>query len=278
MSRLAESDEGAASLRQLREQEPQAAARLESAAAKIPNAGDSFGRLKLVSELGCGAFGRVFLATQPDLADRFVAVKITANFTGEPQKLAQLQHTNIVPVYSVHYADPLQAVVMPYMGSTTLAHVIDHLHCGGGKLPSSGSYVLSTLKNHRTTVASASKASGQTVSGEKELGQSIGLPSVPNPNVVLNMFRDMSYVNATLWIAARIAGGLAHAHERGILHRDLKPANILLTDEGQPMLLDFNLAEDVKEPRRKSGPPGRHVALHGPGTTEVHTGPSAAGR
>ena len=37
----------------------------------------------------------------------------------------------------------------------------------------------------------------------------------------------------------------AHAHERGILHSDLKPANVLLTDEGQPMLLDFNLAVDT---------------------------------
>ena len=45
-------------------------------------------------------------------------------------------------------------------------------------------------------------------------------------------------------MASRLADGLAHAHERGILHRDLKPANILMTDEGQPMLLDFNLSED----------------------------------
>src|SRR5262249_40327408 len=39
---------------------------------------------------------------------------------------------------------------------------------------------------------------------------------------------------------------VAHADGRGILHRDLKPANILLTDDGQPMLLDFNLSEDTK--------------------------------
>src|SRR5262249_54015280 len=56
-----------------------------------------------------------------------------------------------------------------------------------------------------------------------------------------------NYVEAVLWVGARLAEGLAHAHRRGILHRDLKPANVLLGDNGQPMLLDFNLAEDIKQ-------------------------------
>ena len=59
------------------------------------------------------------------------------------------------------------------------------------------------------------------------------------------------YVDAVLWIGARLADGLAHAHERGIVHRDLKPANVLLTDDGQPMLLDFNLAQDTKLGQRR---------------------------
>ena len=56
----------------------------------------------------------------------------------------------------------------------------------------------------------------------------------------------MSYVQAILALAVRMADGLGHAHERGIVHRDLKPANILLADDGEPMLLDFNLATDTR--------------------------------
>ena len=51
-----------------------------------------------------------------------------------------------------------------------------------------------------------------------------------------------SYVGSIVWIAARLAEGLAHAHQRGVVHRDLKPANILLGDDGQPLILDFNVS------------------------------------
>ena len=46
--------------------------------------------------------------------------------------------------------------------------------------------------------------------------------------------------------ACSLADALAACSRRGIFHRDIKPANVLLTDDGQPMLLDFNLAEDTK--------------------------------
>ena len=65
------------------------------------------------------------------------------------------------------------------------------------------------------------------------------------PGGFLGLLRSMSYTEAVCWIGAQLADGLAHAHTQGLVHNDLKPANILLTDEGQPMLLDFGVADDL---------------------------------
>src|SRR5712691_5537429 len=87
----------------------------------FPTVGDSLIHFQLISELGAGAFSRVFLASQQDLAGRFVALKISECTDGEPQRLARLQHANIVPIYSVHTYFQFQVVCMPYVGSHTLA-------------------------------------------------------------------------------------------------------------------------------------------------------------
>ena len=54
-------------------------------------------------------------------------------------------------------------------------------------------------------------------------------------------------------LASQLADALAHAHERGICHRDLKPSNILMSPEGRPLLLDFNLSTDDRFPAGRIG-------------------------
>src|SRR5215207_3145060 len=44
-------------------------------------------------------------------------------------------------------------------------------------------------------------------------------------------------------VAADIAAGLAHAHERDVVHRDLKPANVLCDAEGRAKIADFGIAQ-----------------------------------
>jgi eukaryotic-like serine/threonine-protein kinase len=46
-------------------------------------------------------------------------------------------------------------------------------------------------------------------------------------------------------IAARVAGALEHAHQRGVVHRDIKPANILIDERGRGYLTDFGVARLV---------------------------------
>ena len=42
--------------------------------------------------------------------------------------------------------------------------------------------------------------------------------------------------------AARVAEGLAAAHEKGLVHRDVKPENLFLLNDGRVKILDFGLA------------------------------------
>jgi serine/threonine protein kinase/Tfp pilus assembly protein PilF len=215
-----------------------------AAAATFPAVGAEFLDFYLVAELGRGAFGQVYLARQKDLASRHVVLKVSPHLTIEERTLARLQHTNIIPIYSVHQAGSLHVLCMPYLGSVTLADVLHDL-CGRGSLPQSGKALVDTARACKSITRpdfDAAIPSGEH--GDTDVTTDI-LNIEP---VVWKQLEEFSYVRAVLWLASRLADGLAHAHERGILHRDLKPANILLTDDGQPMLLDFNLSQDTKAP------------------------------
>jgi serine/threonine protein kinase/formylglycine-generating enzyme required for sulfatase activity len=65
-----------------------------------------------------------------------------------------------------------------------------------------------------------------------ELIRGEGLDRIPTP---------MPWARA-LTIAVGIARGLATAHHRGVVHRDVKPANVVLSEDGEPKLLDFGIA------------------------------------
>ena len=208
--------------RELLSSNPAVAADLAKSALAPPRPGSDFLGFHLLSILGKGAFGQVYLARQGELANRLVALKVTASFIHEPQTLAQLQHPHIVPVYSLHVQAPHQAVCM----LPGCDHVRRSAHpARADGCPRIGEFF----------VPARVPANAATIYPR----QCRAWPTT----IVSGWGNDVH--DAVLWIMQCVAKGCAR-HERGIVHRDLKPANVLLTDGGAPMLLDFNLAEDLK--------------------------------
>lgn len=223
---------------------------VDPASDPFPKPGDEFYGFELAEELGRGAFGRVFLAREHRLANRPVVLKVALKANNEQLRLARLQHTNIVPIQNAFRRGPYHVVQMPYFGRQTLADVIDRVRTDTG-FPNVGGEVFSTvakLSTQRNSKASANKDDSGVISGfypQPVEQATVGdWDFVTDARPLRDLLTGLPYPDAVLAIMRRLADGLAHAHNRGILHLDLKPQNVLFGDDGQPMLLDFNLAMD----------------------------------
>ena len=206
----------------------------------FPESGQTIGGFFLVEELGRGSFARVFLARERPLADRLVALKVSRAGSREPQALARLQHTHIVPVHSyrIDPATGYHLLCMPYFGRVTLARVLDD-----------------------PTLATARRGDALVAALDRLLAAEGGSEGRHAAHEAL---ARRSYPRAIAWWGARMADALRHAHERGVLHRDLKPSNVLIAADGTPMLLDFNLAREVGLAAPDAGKLGGTLAYMAP--------------
>jgi serine/threonine protein kinase len=192
-----------------------------------PCAGEELAGFRLLAELGRGAEGRVYLATQTELADRPVVLKVGPLQGGEHRSLARLQHTHIVPILSSQDLPDrgLRILCLPYMGGTTLETLLNGL---AERPPSgrSGKDVLEILDRSANPAAMPLPAAGPA----------------------REFLAAESYERSITWIGLCLAEALHHAHLRNLVHWDVKPANVLLAADGMPLLLDFHLAQPPLPP------------------------------
>ena len=202
-----------------------------ASAVSLPAVGETLEDFRLLRELGRGTQGRVFLAAQTRLADRQVVLKVTPQSGQEHLSLARLQHTHIVPLYAVLDipARNLRLLCMPFLGGTTLAHILEELR-GVPLERRTGQRLLELLDRAHMPMP----------------------PDLRRRGPSRQALERASYIEAMCWIVACLAEALHYAHERGLLHLDVKPSNVLLASDGQPMLLDFHLA---RGPLAKGAPP-----------------------
>jgi eukaryotic-like serine/threonine-protein kinase len=230
---------------------------LNSMNAVEPQVGHRFGDFDLICLIGSGTFSRVYLALQTSLASRYVAVKVVRQSLSEPVHLARMQHTGIVPLYSFHRIGKYSVLCMPYAGVATLADWMRASPQG----ERDGQSLLQTMEDTERRLSitpstrnqSSPNAHGQAETWVSEgnacvnaWAESSGEPSLRLWNSVasqpLQALKALDASRFSLWFAQRIASALAHAHLRGIVHGDLKPANILIRNDGEPALIDFNLS------------------------------------
>jgi serine/threonine protein kinase len=202
--------------------EAQGALRDRSVDLSWPMDGEQIGSFRVIEELGRGALARVYLCQQTDVGGRQVVVKACRTGASEAHTLGQLRHRNVVPIYSVAQDEQFRAAIlcMPFLGRSTLFDLVDFAWEHG--TPTKGGLIAEAGRIWEQPTDHVIATAGH------------GPPSSAR-----------SYCDGVTYLAMQLADALHHVHSQGIVHGDIKPSNVLLTAEGEPLLVDFNLSGNI---------------------------------
>ncbi|MCB9833850.1 MAG: tetratricopeptide repeat protein [Planctomycetes bacterium] len=190
---------------------------------------DRVGPYLIEKEIGRGGQGQVYRAMDTRLGRR-VALKILTNlgpgaekqlarFKREAEVTARLDHPGICGIHDAGVENGVPFIAMRYVSGETLGARISRTRGLSLDLGEDGSLEAVDFEDEADD---AEQDRDDLISADMEKAQ----------------------LDAILLIFEKTARTLQAAHEAGVVHRDIKPGNIMITDEGEPILLDFGLASD----------------------------------
>lgn len=249
----------------------------QAAAASVQQLGD----FRIVREIGKGGMGVVYEAEQQSLG-RHIALKVLsptalgtetsiARFRREAETVAQLHHTNIVPIFGVGEENGLHYYVMQLIDGQPLNDVISGLRERTGSLLTGGETSqeqagISSRIDSASTDRGASEAVDEGQDSDAELDAtyvySAQRPASLNSDTnristdateqaslrasaterLGDLLRTDDYWQSVAEIGVQVARALDYAHRHGVWHRDIKPSNLLIDDDGIVWMVDFGLA------------------------------------
>ncbi len=172
---------------------------------------ERIGPYRTLGEIGRGGMGRVLRVERTDRPDKPLALKLlTLASKFNPRSMERLSREGKI-LQRLRHPGIVKVVEVGTAGGSPYI-VMDLLR---------GPILAKIIRNARSAGATA---------GSGCLSDRLDLPE-PGSGPVR---------------AARVAASLARAveaaHTEGLIHRDLKPGNVVLTRDGQPVLIDFGLA------------------------------------
>lgn len=192
--------------------------------------GTKLDRYQIISQLGAGGMGEVYLAEDTRL-HRKVALKILPTevashsdrmrrFTQEATAAASLNHPNIATIFETGAAEAESPEIVER-----------------------GQISPSELSN-------------------REKLHFIAMEFIDGITLREKIHREPSDLRKLLRYLQQVAEGLAKAHAAGVVHRDLKPDNIMITSDGHAKVLDFGLVKLIEPalPTRGGEPGSSEVA------------------
>lgn len=202
------------------------------------------GRFVIRSCLGAGGFGVVYAAYDNERGAE-VALKwlkrgdpsMIARFKREFRSLADLDHPNLV-----HFRD-LFSVGNDWFFTMDLLDGVDLLTYLRPDAARAEDISVRALGESSTELASQStidvpQALGHPVAAKVNAATRQRAPDAMRPLCVADLTRLRSTLD-------QLAEGLMALHAAGMLHRDVKPFNVLVTREGNVVLLDFGLVTAI---------------------------------